>query len=93
MLLKKTYYEVISALRGKFSLQILLEISGIKRSSYYKWKKDKDLLTKRKLDDIINLEKIKMLFEKHKGRYGVDRMTHALLNDYKLLVNHKHYTA
>lgn len=35
-------------------------------------------------------EKIKILYVKHKGRYGIDRMTHALFNDFKLQVNHKH---
>jgi len=34
-------------------------------------------------------EKIKILYAKHKGRYGIDRMTHALFNDFKLQVNHK----
>jgi len=27
-------------------------------------------------------EKIKILYAKHKGRYGIDRMTHALFNDF-----------
>jgi putative transposase len=48
------------------------------------------MLTKRKQDDMHITEKIQMLFAKHKGRYGVDRMTHTLFNDYNLVVNHKH---
>ena len=35
------------------------------------------------------LEKIKELYQKHKGRYGVDRMTHALEQDYGIKYNHK----
>ena len=35
------------------------------------------------------LEKIKELYKKHKGRYGVDRMTHALEQDYDIKCNHK----
>lgn len=33
--------------------------------------------------------KIKELYKKHKGRYGVDRMTHALEQDYDIKHNHK----
>lgn len=77
-------------LRKDFTLRILLDVSGIKRSSYYKWKKNISVLTKRKQTNINISEKIKMLYVKHKGRYGVDRMLHALLDDYKLVVNHKH---
>jgi putative transposase len=90
MLLKKTYYEVIDMLRKDLCLHILLKVSGIKRSSYYKWKNNVNVLTKRKQDNINTSEKIKILYAKHKGRYGVDRMVHALLNDYNLVVNHKH---
>ncbi len=88
-IIKKTYYEVIDKLRKDFSLNILLNISGIKRSSYYKWKKNLTISTKRKQDDILISGKIKILYAKHKGRYGVHRMKHALLNDYNLVVNHK----
>ena len=35
------------------------------------------------------LGKIKELYKKHKGRYGVDRMTHALEQDYDIKCNHK----
>ncbi|WP_312884164.1 IS3 family transposase [Clostridium psychrophilum] len=77
-------------LREDFCLKILLEVSGIRRSSYYKWKKNINVLTKRKQANLNISERIKLLYVKHKGCYGVDRMTHALLNDYKLVVNHKH---
>lgn len=68
----------------------MLNVSGIKRSSYYKWKKNSKISSKRKQDDILISKKIKILYDKHKGRYGVLRMKHALLNDYNLVVNHKH---
>ena len=71
-------------------MRILLEVSGIKRSSYYKWKKNLNVLTKRKEDNINITGKIKILYAKHTGCYGVDRITHALFNDYKLVINHKH---
>lgn len=66
-----------------------MDISGIKRSSYYKWLKNYDKITTRQKEDVLIIEKIKFLFEKHKGRYGVERMTKALHNDFKLAVNHK----
>lgn len=35
------------------------------------------------------VSKIKELYEKHKGRYGVDRMTHALEQNYSIKINRK----
>ena len=35
------------------------------------------------------VDKIKELYKIHKGRYGVDRMTHALEQDFKIKCNHK----
>jgi len=35
------------------------------------------------------VDKIKELYKVHKGRYGVDRMTHALEQDYGIKHNHK----
>lgn len=41
------------------------------------------------IKDELIVKYIKCLYKKHKGRYGIDRMTHALKNDYGLLINHK----
>lgn len=41
------------------------------------------------LEDAYIIDKIKILYEKHKGRYGVDRMTHALEQDYDIKMNRK----
>jgi putative transposase len=76
-------------LRSQYPLWLILEVSGIKRSSYYKWRKLKNITTQKKEQDLIILEKIKILYEKHKGRYGVLRMTHALKSDYGIVANHK----
>lgn len=35
------------------------------------------------------MEKIKELYKTHKGRYGIDRMTHALEQDFNIKCNHK----
>ncbi|MEW9080900.1 IS3 family transposase [Terrisporobacter glycolicus] len=44
----------------------------------------------KKYDYIVISKKKIVLYEKHKGRYCVDRIIHALFNDYSLKVNHKH---
>ncbi len=41
------------------------------------------------LEDKHIISKIKELYQKHKGRYGVDRMTHALEQDYYIKINRK----
>lgn len=41
------------------------------------------------LEDAYIIDKIKILYEKHKGAYGVDRMTHALEQDYDIKINRK----
>ena len=68
---------------------MLLEISGVKKSTYYKWLNRINIKTKKDIEDEIIIEKIKELYKKHKGRYGVDRMTHALEQDYDIKYNHK----
>ena len=40
-------------------------------------------------EDSYIISKIKDLYEKHKGRYGVDRMTHALEQDFGIKINRK----
>ncbi len=80
---------MIESLRTQYPLRLLVEISGIKRSSYYKWRKNKDLVTKKRAEDILIVDGIKKLYDKHKGRYGVQRMTHALAQDFDLKANHK----
>jgi len=66
-----------------------LSISKIKHSTYYSWLRRRDIKTSKKLEDEYIIEKIKLLYEKHKGRYGVYRMTHALEQDYLIKCNHK----
>lgn len=46
-------------------------------------------MTPKQMDDIEIIGKIKQLFLKHKGRYGVDRMTHALYQDFNIKCNRK----
>lgn len=68
---------------------MLLKISEINKSTYYKWLNRINIKTKKDIEDEAIIEKIKELYKKHKGRYGVDRMTHALEQDYNIKHNHK----
>lgn len=75
---------IIFELKNKYPLKILLEITNIKRSTYYFHlnKKDMDL----KNGDIIN--KIKEIFYENKRRYGYRRITLELRKQ-GFIVNHK----
>ncbi|WP_294706885.1 IS3 family transposase [uncultured Fusobacterium sp.] len=81
---KEQRVRVITELRAKYPLKILLKISGIARATYYFYtnKQDKDL----KNQDII--EKIKEIFYANKKRYGYRRITLELKNQ-GININHK----
>ena len=76
-------------LSAQYPITLLLEISGIKNSTYYKWLKRRNIKTPKDIEDEFIIEKIKELYQIHKGRYGVDRTTHALEQDYGIKHNHK----
>ena len=75
---------VVYELQHKYSLVVLLDISGLKRSTYYYTlnKLDKD----NKNDDIMNA--IIDIYYTHKARYGYRRITLELINR-GYIVNHK----
>lgn len=75
---------VVYELQHKYSLVVLLDISGLKRSTYYYTlnKLDKDT----KNDDIMNT--IIDIYYAHKARYGYRRITLELINR-GYTVNHK----
>lgn len=75
---------VVHELQRKYPLKILLEISGLKKSTYYYTlsKTNKDL----KNDDVMNT--IIDIYYTHKGRYGYRRITLELKNR-GFTVNHK----
>lgn len=76
-------------LSTKYPVTILLEVSKVSHSTYYAWLKRKDVITNKMTEDEYIIDKIKDLYQKHKGRYGVDRMTHALEQDYDIKINRK----
>lgn len=75
---------VVYELQHKYPLVVLLDISGLKRSTYYYTlnKLDKDT----KNDDIMNT--IIDIYYAHKARYGYRRITLELINR-GYIVNHK----
>lgn len=75
---------VVYELQHKYPLVVLLDISGLKRSTYYYTlnKLDKDT----KNDDIMNA--IIDIYYAHKARYGYHRITLELINR-GYIVNHK----
>lgn len=75
---------VVYELQHKYPLVVLLDISGLKRSTYYYTlnKLDKDT----KNDDIMNA--IIDIYYTHKARYGYRRITLELINR-GYIVNHK----
>lgn len=73
----------------KYSLKILFEISKVNKSSYYKWLSNIEKEIKKEQEENKIIEAIKELYEKHKGRYGVERMTEALKIEKNIYCNHK----
>ena len=66
----------------------MFKISGINKSSYYKWISiEKSRKVKEEEKKLV--EAIKSLYEKHKGRLGVKRMTEALRIEKNIYCNHK----
>ena len=80
---------MIDELRPKYTLNVLLSVSGLKRSTYAYYKPDKHLKAQRRKeeDERHILEIIRPVFEHHKGRYGSRRIKLACkeLED----INHK----
>lgn len=67
----------------------MFEISKIKKSSYYKWLSSTDKQNQKEQEEKKIIEAIKELYIKHKGRYGVERMTKALKIEKNIHCNHK----
>lgn len=68
---------------------MLFKISGINKSSYYKWLSNIGKQEIKKQEENKIIEAIKELYIKHKGCYGVERMTNALKIEKNIQCNHK----
>lgn len=67
----------------------MLRISEIKKSSYYKWLSLAENRTIKEQEETKVIEAIKFLYDKHKGRLGVERMTKQLRIEKDIYCNHK----
>lgn len=70
-------------------MKILLRISKINKSSYYKWLSNIEKQVNKEREENKIIDAIKELYIKHKGRYGVERMTKALKVEKDIHCNHK----
>lgn len=68
---------------------MLFEISKINKSSYYKWLSFAEERVVKEQEEKQIVEEIKSLYEKHKGRLGVERMTNQLKIEKNIYCNHK----
>ncbi|MBR5677201.1 MAG: IS3 family transposase [Paludibacteraceae bacterium] len=81
---KKERAEAIQGLRRTYRLDVLLELEGMAKSTFYY-----NLAAGRKSDpDAVLKKRIYQLYHKHKGRYGYRRITLSLRAE-GIVVNHK----
>lgn len=81
---------MIDELRCKYTLKILLKVSGLPKSTYdyYKTPKHLNSVKRKKEENDRILAIIKPVFEHHKGRYGARRVILACKDELKG-INHK----
>lgn len=72
---------------GAFSLQLLCEIAGVPRSSYYKWRNHKPSL--RELGNKQLTQTMQLLHKQVGGIYGYRRLTLHLCRQTQTRINHK----
>ncbi|WIV13935.1 IS3 family transposase [Proteiniborus sp. MB09-C3] len=76
--------QVVNSLRHEHDLNTLLEVAGLKRSTFYYHMKRFDIPDK--YEKIK--EKIREIYDSSKGRYGYRRITMSL-NSFGFVINHK----
>jgi len=80
---------VIKKLSSRYPITLLLQVAEINRSGYYQWLNKRMVVSEKAKKDAQVIKCIEMLYIKHYGRYGVERITNALSTDYGLKFNHK----
>lgn len=80
---------MVDELRHKYTLKVLLKVSGLKKSTYeyYKSQKHLDAHKRKETEDKKILNQITIIFDEHKSRYGYRRVHLELQKSVK--INHK----
>ncbi|MDY8023695.1 IS3 family transposase [Paenibacillus polymyxa] len=87
--MKKHNYLAIDSvqLKDSLSVKLLSEVSGIPRSSYYKWLSHKPSLRQQENQRLSQI--MFLLYERVGGIYGYRRLTHHLRRQTNQPINHK----
>ena len=72
-------YEFINSNRSEFSMKTMCQVLKVSRSGYYTWKNKEP--SNRYKENLIVLNRIKVIYEENKGRYGSIRITKQLRRD------------
>ncbi|NEZ45568.1 IS3 family transposase [Paenibacillus alvei] len=86
---RRQTYQAIEALAGDYPVGLLCQLTGVVRSSYYKWTACKRNPTPKQREDQSLKEKILECHTRLKGIYGYPRVCVWLQKTYGLNVNHK----
>lgn len=81
--IREIKYKIISHLQYKYPLELLCEIAGVSRDSYYKY-----LKRPAKITDELE-KKIIQIYEESGKRFGYRSIKDKLKEKYNLVVNHK----
>jgi putative transposase len=85
----KILFNIIQDLSAKYPIQILCKFAGVSRSGYYKWLKQKDIVTHKQQNDEFIKGLILECYNEVNGIYGYYRIKTWLLRKKGLKVNHK----
>jgi putative transposase len=85
----KIKFQIILDLSVKYPVQNLCEFAGASRSGYYKWLKQKDIVTPKQRDDEFMKRLILECYNEVNGIYGYYRIKTWLLRKKGIKVNHK----
>jgi len=73
-------YAFIEPHRHQFSVPLLARILGVSRSGFYDWRGRRHDGPRRKAREALD-ERVRKVFEAHRGRYGAPRITAELRED------------
>ncbi|WP_223595634.1 IS3 family transposase [Neobacillus bataviensis] len=83
------YYQIIFELSTQYPVNLLCELAKVSRSGYYKWLKQKEVITPKKQENEVIKNYIVEVYEEANGTYGYPRITASIRQQYEIKVNHK----